>query len=91
MGEPKVTERNATAPCGRAPSAYPWMALASFVAIVAAKFLLPFSSQQAQNISLIVEALGGAALGLAVMQRLRRGRCSALTPDNGAGAPAAKS
>jgi hypothetical protein len=48
------------------------MALAAFIAIVAGKLLLPFPGQQrAQNLSLAIEAIAGAALGLAVKSRYR--------------------
>jgi hypothetical protein len=41
------------------------MAVTAFAAIVAGKILLPFAGQQrAQNISLVIEAIGGATLGL---------------------------
>ena len=50
---------------GRCRSHYPWMAVAAFVVIVAGKMLLPFPGQQRlQNISLTIEAIGGATLGL---------------------------
>jgi hypothetical protein len=48
----------------RCRSHYPWMATAAFAVIVVGKILLPFPGQQrAQNISLAVEAIGGATLG----------------------------
>jgi hypothetical protein len=53
--------------CARAGSAYGWMVLAAFIVIVAGKLLLPFPGQQrAQNLSLAIEAIAGAALGLAL-------------------------
>jgi hypothetical protein len=49
----------------RCRSHYPWMAVAAFAVIVAGKMLLPFPGQtRAQNISLAIEAIGGATLGL---------------------------
>jgi hypothetical protein len=57
-----------------APSRYGLMAVAAFAVIVAGKMLLPFPGQQrAQNVSLAIEAVVGAALGLAG-SRLREGR-----------------
>lgn len=53
-------------------SDYAWMAIAGFAVIVAGKLLLPFPGQQrAQNISLAVEAIGGATLGLWASRRVR--------------------
>jgi hypothetical protein len=53
-------------------AAYGWMAVAAFIVIVAGKLLLPFPGQQrAQNLSLGIEAIAGAALGLAVKSRYR--------------------
>ncbi|HLN10910.1 MAG TPA: hypothetical protein VK281_18395 [Xanthobacteraceae bacterium] len=53
-----------------AGAAYGWMALAAFMVIVAGKLLLPFPGEQrAQNISLAIEAVAGAALGLALKSR----------------------
>ena len=58
--------------CAGAGPAYGWMALAAFIVIVAGKLLLPFPNQQrAQNISLAIEAVAGAALGLALKSRRR--------------------
>ena len=55
---------------GKSP--YPWMALAAFIVIAAGKALLPVSGQQAQNLSLAVEAMVGAALGLAAFRWFTR-------------------
>jgi hypothetical protein len=50
---------------GRSQASYVWMAVAAFMVIAAGKTLLPFVGQQrAQNISLAIEALVGAAVGL---------------------------
>jgi hypothetical protein len=66
----KEIEMSASADARSGP-AYGWMALAAFVAIVAGKLLLPFPGQQrAQNLSLAIEAMTGAALGLVAFRRL---------------------
>jgi hypothetical protein len=58
--------------CARSGPAYGWMALSALVVIIAGKLLLPFPGQQrAQNLSLAIEALTGAALGLVAFRRLR--------------------
>jgi hypothetical protein len=58
--------------CPRAGSAYGWMALTAFIVIAIGKLLLPFPGQQrAQNVSLVIEAIAGAALGLALKSRHR--------------------
>jgi hypothetical protein len=63
------TEMSRPAGPGAGP-AYGWMALAALVVIVAGKLLLPFPNQQrAQNISLAIEAVAGAALGLVLKSR----------------------
>ena len=56
-------------------SDYGWMAIAAFAVIVVGKLLLPFPGQQrAQNISLAIEAIGGATLGLWTSRRLAHGK-----------------
>ena len=80
-------DENAAAPRVSAHSPYLWMAIAAFATIVAGRVLLPFSSQQAQNISLIIDALGGAALGLAAFRRFRPRRAAGLAHDRGGDTP----
>jgi hypothetical protein len=54
---------------GRSQACYVWMAVAAFIVIAVGKTLLPFAGQQrAQNISLAIEALVGAAVGLAAFK-----------------------
>jgi hypothetical protein len=51
---------------------YAWMALAAFLLVAVGRMLLPFPGQRAQNISLAVEAIVGATLGLMAFRLLRR-------------------
>jgi hypothetical protein len=55
-----------------AQARYAWMAFAAFLVIAFGRMLLPFPGQRAQNISLAIEAIGGATLGLMAFRLLRR-------------------
>jgi hypothetical protein len=76
MGNAAVmTQQKTTEPSGNSRSPYGWMAITSLAAIATGKFLLPFpGQQQAQNVSLAIEALAGAALGLGAFRLLQSRR-----------------